>query len=123
MAVDGKNKVGGTIFVKVDGRTLRVRGDWSMQPGDVKRDGVVGSDGVHGYVEKPQLPYLEGDVTIGAEDMKALRSITNATITCQYGAGRVGVLREAWYAGEGVENLTEGSSTVRFEGKSWDQVR
>lgn len=46
-------RVGGVIFVKVDGGQLRAKGEFEYNLGVPKREAIVGMDGTHGYKEDP----------------------------------------------------------------------
>ncbi|MNF08951.1 Phage tail tube protein [compost metagenome] len=85
---------------------------------------MVGSDLVHGYKETPQIPFVEGEVTDRQEmSLETLVGLKDATITLELANGKVIVLREAWYAGEGTGNTGEGNIGTRFEGMSAEEVR
>lgn len=117
--------VGGIIEVKVDGQIHRAKGDFTYNPGVAKREAVIGSDGVHGWKETPQVPFIEGEFTdVGAEgpDMIALRKVKSATVFLQLGNGKAFVLRDAVYAGDGTSHTEEGNMDVRFEGMSGEEV-
>lgn len=114
-------RVGGTLFVALNGVRLRVKGNWSVGGFSPKREGVPGMDEVHGYTEKVQVPFIEGEATIGGDDdLPALLAITDATITAELSNGKVAVLRNGWHAGDGVYGTEEGSVPLRFEGLSLD---
>ena len=117
-------RIGGTIFIKVDGEQYRAKGDWDYNIGVGKREGVAGSDGVHGYKETPQVPYIEGAITDGSDiSMTKLLSIKDATVTLELANGKVIVLNKAWFAGEGKGNTGEGEIDARFEGVTADEIR
>lgn len=86
--------------------------------GKGKREAIIGADGVHGYKETPQTPFIEGEIT-DRPDLKLadLTSIDNATVTLQLASGKTVVLSDAWYAGEGTGNTEEANIGVRFESK------
>lgn len=114
---------GGTAFFKLDGNQHRVKGSWSYNLGLPKRDAIVGHDGVHGFKELPQQPFVEGVITDGADvDLAKLLKTDRATVTLELANGKVITLRDAWYAGEGTVTTEEGEIAVRFEGLSADEV-
>lgn len=117
-------RVGGTAFVKVNGRQYRAKGNWTYNIGAPKRDAVVGSDGVHGYKEVPQVPFIEGEIT-DASDM-SLTDLVNGkdlTVTLELANGKVIALRDGWYAGEGTGNTEEGNIACRWEGLAAEEIR
>lgn len=114
-------RVGGVLYVAANGVRIPVRGSWNIGRGLPKRDGVVGVDGVHGYKEMPQLPFIEGEATVTPDmDVDALLQLQDATITAELANGKTPVLRNAWQAAEGVIATEEGTLPLRFEGLSMD---
>lgn len=51
----GKNRIGGVISLKVDGDMYFAKGNFTYNIGIPRKEGVVGSDRVHGYKETPQI--------------------------------------------------------------------
>lgn len=117
-------RVGGIIFLKVDGQLYRAKGSFTYNIGAPKRDAVVGHDQVHGYKELPQVPFIEGVITDDSEiSLEALLLVQDATVTLELANGKIAVLRDAWYAGEGSVTTEEGEIEARFEGLSGEEVR
>jgi hypothetical protein len=117
-------RVAGVIFVKVNGAQMQARGNFKYNLGKNKKEGVVGADGVHGYSEKPQIPFVEGEITDSGDlDLEALVGIDDATCTLELANGKTIVISDGWYAGEGTGETEEGKVDFRFEGMSGDQVR
>lgn len=114
----------GIIFVKVNGQQYDAKGDFSYNLGRPLREGIAGSDGVHGYKETPQIPYIEGEITDrGDLDVEALLDVSGATVTLELANGKVIALKDAWFAGEGSISTSEANITTRFEGMSADEIR
>lgn len=114
---------GGLIQVQANGEIYDAKGAWSYNLGRPKREAVVGADGIHGFTEKPQVAYIEGEITDrGDLDLDALVTLTDATVTIQLANGKVVVLRDGWYAGEGKAGAEEANIEVRFEGKSAEEI-
>lgn len=117
-------RVGGIIFIKVDGGQLRAKGEFEYNIGQGKREAVVGSDGVHGYKEDPQVPFIQGAITDEASlDLKAVLNTKDATVTVDLANGKTIVLKDAWYAEEGTVKTGEGEIPVRFEGLDAEEIR
>lgn len=115
---------GGTIFFKVNSQQFRAKGNFSYVISVPKREAVVGADAVHGFTEKPQVPYIEGEITDGSDvDIQAFFNLTDATVTLELANGKVIVLRNAWYAGDAKGQTEEGNISARFEGMSGEEVR
>lgn len=114
---------GGIIQVATNGVVRDAKGAFDYALGTPKRDTVVGSNGVHGFTETPQVPFIEGAITDSADlDLKALFVLEDATVTLVLANGKTIVLRNAWYAGEGTANTEQGEVAVRFEGLSAEEV-
>ena len=116
-------RVGGIIFVKVDGEQYDAKGDFTYNLGRPKRDPVIGSDGVHGFRETPQVAFIEGEITDrGTLDLDALVTIEGATVTLELANGKVISLKDSWYASEGTGNTGEGNIAVRFESRQGEEI-
>lgn len=114
---------GGIIQVQVNGEVFQAKGSWSYNLGRPMREAIVGADGIHGYKETPQVAFIEGEITdLGTLDLAVLVSMTDATVTLTLATGKMVVLRDSWYAGEGTANTEEGNIAVRFEGLGAEEV-
>jgi tail tube protein len=114
---------GGIISVQVNGTVLDAKGSFSFNLGRPKREGIVGADGMHGYKETPQPGFIEGAITDRSTlDLKTITDLTDGTVTLETAAGKIVVLRDAYYAGEGTGTTEEGEFPVRFEGVA-EEVR
>lgn len=115
---------GGVIQLQVAGELQDAKGDFTYNIGRPKREAIIGADAVHGYKETPQVSFIEGEVTDrGTLDLDKLLQATGVTVTLQLANGKVVVLRDAWYAGEGTGNTGEGNIGFRFEGMSGEEIR
>ena len=111
------NRIAGVCYVKVDGAQLAARGNWMVNPLTIKRAGIAGQDGIHGYSEEPTVPFIEGDVSTMVEGrVEDLTEVTAATVQIDLANGTSYVLREAWFSGDLSINAKDGSYKVRFEG-------
>ncbi len=116
-------RVGGLIQVQTGGVIQNAKGDFDYNIGRPIRKAVVGSDGVHGYTEEAQPAFIEGKITDrGDLDLNALVMMKDVTVTLAAANGKVIVLRNAWYAGEGTVNTGEGEIVVRYESKIGEEV-
>lgn len=116
--------IGGVLSCTVNGRRIRVAGEWSYNLGVEERAERVGLDGVHGYTVKPRAPFIEGETSDASDiDLLELLQVTNATITLHLRNGKVIELREAFNASEGTVNAGEGSVPLKFVGMSAAEIR
>lgn len=114
-------RIGGKLFIAVNGVRLAVVGDWEVGAGQDKREMKPGADGVHGYTEMPQVPFLAGRATVlSPTDVPALLNVRDATITAELANGQTPVLRNAVQTGEGVYRTETGELDLRFEGESME---
>jgi hypothetical protein len=116
-------RVGGIIRFTIDGAQYRAKGNFSYMIGNPKREAIIGSDGVHGYKETPQAPFIEGTITDSASlSLSDLTSITDSTVILTLANGKSVVLRDAFYASEGEASTEAGEIKVRFEGISAEEM-
>jgi hypothetical protein len=114
---------GGLIQFQVNGVLYDAKGNFTYNLGRPAREAVLGADSVHGFTEKIQVAFIEGEITDrGDLDVAALVSLTGATVTLELANGKVIALRDAWFAGEGTGNTEEGNISVRFEGKNAEEI-
>lgn len=111
------NRIAGTIYVRVDGEQMYCRGGWKVNFAKKVREGVAGQDVVHGYLEKPAIPSIEGEVTDRANlSLAKLADVENATVTIELANGKIYVLSEAWLVSELSVETEDGKLSVKFEG-------
>lgn len=117
-------RVGGYLKLTVDGVAVRAKGDFTYNIGTPKNEAVMGSTGIAGMKETPQVPFIEGAMTDSIEqDLLAFTRIKNATVILEVPNGKSIMLRQAWYAGDGEGSTAEGEIKVRFEGTSGEEVK
>jgi hypothetical protein len=116
----GNQRRGGIIQVQANGVIYDVVGDFTTGHGYPKREALMGSDGKnHGYKETPQVAFIEGQGRdSGGLDLGQLFRLEGATVTMQKANGKVFVLRNAYYAGDGTSSTEESTFPLRFEGDS-----
>lgn len=112
-------RIAGTCYFKIDGQQLELEAKLTVSIASVAREGQAGLSGVAGYVEKPQVPYIEGAffVTSGFP-MATIEKMTSGTITAELGNGTTAVLSEAWFAGNIEVDAAAGTVGLKFEGLS-----
>lgn len=114
----------GILFLKINGAIHDAKGNFTYNIGVPKREAIVGADQVHGYKEMPQAAFIEGELTDSKNlDLAALLKFDDATATLELANGKVVVLRNAWYAGDGNVQTEEGNINLRIEAKSGEEVK
>lgn len=118
-------RVGGTIFFKSNGKQFSVAGEFTYNLGKVKRDAVVGHDGVHGFKELPQAPMMNGQFTDNYDmDLENdLLNITDETLTLELNNGKTIVMRNGFYTGSGDVTTEEGKIVAEFSGLSCVEIK
>lgn len=116
-------RLAGIIYLKVDGVLYPAKGAFTYNIGAPKRDAIVGADGVHGFAEVPQVPFIEGEITdkYDAPLEKLLNSV-GGTVTLELANGKTISLQQAWFAGEGTVSTEAANIAVRFEGMRADEI-
>ena len=118
------NRRSGLLEVKVNGIIYDVKGNWTYNLGQPKREAIVGADRVHGYKELPQVPYVEGEITDASNlDLAALMTVDNATVTLNLANGKVIEFRDAWYAADGNVQTEEANVQIRFEAIDAEEIK
>lgn len=114
----------GLIQLQVQGEIQDAKGAFTYNLGRPKREAIIGSDGVHGFKETPQVAFIEGAITDrGTLDLAVLATGRDLTVTLTLGNGKVIVLRDGWYAAEGTGSTEEAEIAVRWEGSNAEEVQ
>lgn len=117
------NRLGGVLFLRIDGTQYAARGNFTVMPSTVQRESIAGQDGVHGYTEKPIVPSIKGDLTtVPGLSVEALEAITSSTVMVQLANGKVYVLRQAWTKSAFEIDTSEGKLGIEMQGMSCDEV-
>jgi hypothetical protein len=117
------NRIGGVLSLRVDGNQYEARGNFQVTPSSVRRTGVAGQDGVHGYIEEPIVPQIKGNISIGnLLSIDELDAITDATVQVQLANGRTYVLSDAWTVAGSVIDAHDGQVDVTFEGMNCVEI-
>jgi len=117
--------VGGKVFVRIDGQRLQVRGSVTSNIGqEVSRETVVGLDGVHGYMERYVVPFIQVDVTEDPDyALSRINQTADSTVTAELADGRTLILTHAAQVGDIERNMEEGVlGSVRFEGDKGQEM-
>ena len=116
-------RIGGVLAILVDGKQYEARGNFQVTGMTVKRTGVAGQDGVHGFIEEPIVPTIKGDWSIGNQlSLVALEAITNATAQVNLANGMSYILVDAWTVSAFVIDAHDGKVMVELEGMSLQEM-
>lgn len=123
MATGSNQRIGGVATFTIDGQPYALRGNMKVTPSTVKREGIAGQDFVHGYVETPIVPSIEGDFsTVPGLSVAALENIVDSTITAQLANGKTYVLTDAWTESAFEIDTAEGKFAAKFEGLTCEEI-
>lgn len=120
--------IGGLISFKADGTSLLAKGNFTYSLGKPKREAVMGVQGVDGYKETPQVPYVEGEISLNSEtSISDIQDMVDVTVELDLGSISGGqtksiVFSNAYYAGEGKAETEEGKFGIRFEAASAEEA-
>ncbi len=116
-------RIAGVCFFRVGATQMRLRANLKIQWLSTSKEGIAGLDSVHGFKETPMVPYIEAQITDLAQlSIKAFGQITDETITAELANGKVGLLRNAWYAGTPDTDAANGTIEMKFEGLSCEEI-
>lgn len=116
-------RIAGVAFVYVDGRQYPLRGNLNISIDTIEREGVAGQDGIHGFIERPRVPFIEGDFSdIGGLSLMTLQAMCDVTVTAELANGKQYILRNAWTSTAREFNAADGMASVRFEGMASEEL-
>jgi hypothetical protein len=119
----GQFRVAGVAYLRVDGRQYALRGNLTVSPDMKEREGVAGQDGVHGYIERPRVPFIEGDFSdVAGLSLAEFENQTNVTVQADLANGKRYLLRNAWTSTPRELNTADGQVTVRWEGMKGEEL-
>ena len=115
------NRLAGILFFKIDGELYQAKGGFTYNLGIPLREFILGSEG---YKETEQAAYIEGEITDHPDlDLKRLVLLDGVTVTLELANGKVFLLRNAWYAGDGNVASEDANITVKFEAPKGEEIR
>lgn len=98
---DNSNRIAGTCFVRADGKSLALVGEFSYRPTNPTRESKSGADGVHGYKEKPTVGQIKAKLRdTGGTSVSALGQMTNVTVMAELANGKTVIGRNMWVVGD-----------------------
>ena len=116
-------RVAGVAYIRVDGEQFSLRGNLVVSIDSAEREGIPGQDGIHGYIERPRVPFIEGDLSdIGGLSIEQLRRMSNVTVQAELANGKKYVLRNAWTSTALELNTADGQTTCRWEGMRGEEL-
>jgi hypothetical protein len=118
-----QHRIAGLAYVRVDGAQYALRGNLTVSIDGEEREGVPGQDGMHGFIERPRVPYIEADLSdLGGLSLERLSRMTNTTVQAELANGKKYLLRNAWTSTPRELNTADGQVTVRWEGMRGEEM-
>lgn len=116
-------KIGGTAYIKTDGKQWTLGASMSVKINTVSRTGVMGLSGSGGYTEEHTPAYIEGEfLNVRDFSAKDLMDIDDATVVAELVNGKTYMLSHAWFAGDVVTDSAAGTIPFRFEALEGEEM-
>jgi len=113
------NRLAGTASLTADGVTYMLVGDLSYQSSTVKRESLVGQDGVHGYKETPIAGKIQGTIRdAGDLTVADINAMVSVTLVVTLANGKTIIGRKMWTTEPQDVKTEEGTFEVVWEGPS-----
>lgn len=115
--------VGGTAYLKIDGKQMPLRGNFRIKPGGVKRTPVTRQDGVVEYTEETTPGEISCDFSdTGGISYAELLAMKDVTMTCELVNGKVWMGRNGWFAGDSEIDTNQGQFPATFNSAPLEEV-
>jgi hypothetical protein len=109
-------KHAGILSLNMGGRSVSVGASLTYQPNTIMREGRQGQSGRGGYVEKPMIAWIEGELNNDDPEINAfLRDFEDEDVQLDLANGESYAYLGAWTAGEFTANGVEGTRSFRIE--------
>ena len=108
----------GIFNLRINGLLVTASGAFTFNHGGVRHEAKLGGDGrVAGFKSMGTVPFIEGELIYTPDlDIKEIQSIQAGEIILELANGKVFVLINAHWAGDGNIQTEDGNYSVRFEG-------
>lgn len=109
---DLTNRIAGTAYLSVNGRTVPLEGSFSYSPVRVTRETKSGQDHVHGYSEMPSPGVIKASIRdSGGLKVADFNAMSDVPIVCYLANGKVVSGRNMWT----VETQEVDTAEAKFE--------
>lgn len=109
--------IGGTVYVAVNGRNIRVAATCNVKPLKKIREGAVGMGGGAGYTETPRKPSASIEVFVEAGLKVSDLDFTGAVVTIEQDDGRTFIFTDAYTIGDVELDMSTGKVPIEIEGE------
>lgn len=116
---DNSNRLAGVCYVTIDGANYMAAGDFAYKVSGVKRETLIGQDGVHGYKETPIPGAISGTLRdSGGLSLADINGLTSATVVLELANGKTVIGRNMWTVDDQENKTSEGTVDIKLEGPS-----
>jgi monomeric isocitrate dehydrogenase len=110
--------IAGMSFIKIDGKSYQSNGEFTIKSANVKREPMPMADGSIHYSETVVPAMISGNLTtVPGVNPVTLQNAKNITVQVQAKNGKVYILKNAFFSGDGEINPKEGTFAVEFQGQ------
>lgn len=110
-------RIAGICFFKINGVQYSARGSWVYMPFTSKKEGIAGQDGIHGFKEMPQVPYVEGEISdMPGISIQDLQTLVGVPATLELANGKLILLHDGWCTGDDAVSTEDGKVKIKIEG-------
>ncbi len=109
-------RLAGIASISIDGSAFDLVGDLSWCPNDIKRETLLGQDGVHGYSEMPMAGYISATIRDnGGITVQDFNNMVNSTVQLVQANGKNIIGTGMWSTDASEVKTQEGTFNVKFE--------
>ena len=116
------NLLAGSSSVSIDGTSYQLEGSLKYSPSSVKRETLIGPDGVHGFKETP----IAGSMSFSLRDAGSLtvadfNGMRDVLVVAVLANGKTVIGNNVWTVESQEVDTTDAKFDVRFEGNVTEQ--
>jgi hypothetical protein len=120
---DNTNRLAGVAYLSVDGQSFMLSGDLSYIVSKVKRETLIGQDGVHGYSETPVAGSISGTLRDGGTlSVAAINAMSNVSVVAELANGKTIIGRNMWTTEAQEVKTADATFEVKWEGFSVEEA-
>jgi hypothetical protein len=117
MAIQTSRRLAGITSLSIDGVAYDVVSDVTWNPSYIKRESLIGLDGIHGYSELPVAGFITATLRDnGGITVKDFNEMTSSTIQIIQANGKAIIGVGMWNTETAEVKSAEATFSVRFEG-------
>jgi hypothetical protein len=120
---DNPNRLAGVAFLSVNGQSYMLAGDCTYGCSSVKRESLVGQDGVHGFSETPVAGFISGTLRdAGDLSVASINAMSDVSVVVELANGKTIIGRNMWTVEAQEVKTMDATFEVRWEGFSVEEA-